>query len=461
MTSPSAVTRFAPAPLIGLLLYWRVPLLWFQNDDFAWLSLPRDLRENGLMHALFTPYAQGTVRVLGDRLFFLAFSGLFGLHALPYRLFELGTWTIALTLIVLVGEKLTGSSAAALAAAILWAANVNAVQSVAWAAAYDQLLCAVCLLAAFYSRLRGWRAAEWIFYLAGFGALEITVMYPFLAVLYALCADRRQLRAALWLFAPAMVFTAVHFLWIPKPASGIYALSLDSRLPATFANYLAWSFEPGSSALRSHAEALRAPELLLGMILGLTLGWFAVRCLLRREWMAGFFCGWFVLLLAPVLLLPNHMMPYYLTLPSIGLAWLAGAAIVRGWSAGGWGAGGWTRWAAIGLAAAYFLGNAAGIEAQTRWFQFRSQRMHRVVEGVAAAVASHPGDAIALEGVDDELYQTGFDDHPFLLVGAERVWRRPAGPSPEDLRTAVAQGHTRVLEVAADGATRDITDRGK
>jgi hypothetical protein len=444
--------RFAPAPLVGLLLYWRVPRLWFQNDDFAWLSLTRDLRENGWIHALFTPFAQGTVRVLGDRLFFLAFSGLFGLHALPYRLFELGTWIAVLTLIVLIGEKLTGSHAAAVAAAILWAANVNAVEPVAWASAYDQLLCAVCVLGAFYSRLRGWRA-EWIFYLAGFGALEIIVMYPFLAALYALCTDRKQWRGVLWLFAPAVVFSIVHFVWIPKAPAGLYALSLDSRLPATFANYLAWTFQPGSAALRSHAEQLRAPELLAGLILGLALGWFAVRCLVRREWIAGYFCGWFVLLLAPVLPLPNHVMPYYLTLPSIGLAWLAGWALVRGWPLGGV-----ARLAVLPLASLYFVGNAAGIESQTHWFEARSQRMHKVVEGVAAEAAAHPGDAIALEGVDEELYQTGFDGHPFLLVGAERVVRVPGDIAPEDLRKAVAAGHTRVLEIAADGATRDITE---
>jgi len=465
MTSLSAITRFAPAPLIGLLLYWRVPRLWFQNDDFAWLSLERVVRENGLAHALFTPFAQGTVRVLGDRLFFLAFSGWFGLHALPYRLFELATWVVALTLVLLIGERLIGSRAAALAAAVLWAANANAVEAVAWASAYDQLLCAVCVLAAFYSRLRGWRFAEWIFYLAGFGALEIIVVYPLLVVLYEVCslkvAGRRPAPqpSDLWLFAPAVVFTAVHFLWIPKQAGGVYALSLDSRLPATFANYLGWIFEPGSAALRSHAEKLRTPEMILGALLGVALGWFAIRRLLdneqRREWMAAFFCGWFVALLAPVLLLPNHPTPYYLTLPSIGLAWLGGWAIARGW-----GAGGFARMAAVGLAAAYFVGNAAGIEAQTRWFESRSQRLRKVVEGVAAASASHPGDAIALEGVDEELYQTGFDSHPFLLVGAEKVWRVPGDLSFEDLRAAVAKGHTRVLEITADGATRDITDGG-
>jgi len=462
MTTQSAITRFAPAPLVGLLLYWRVPLLWFQNDDFAWLSLPRDVRENGWLHALFTPFAQGTVRVLGDRAFFLLFSGVFGLHALPYRLFELITWMIALTLILLIGEQLTGSRSAALAAAILWAANVNAVEAVAWASAYDQLLCAVCVLAAFYSRLRGWRAAEWIFYLAGFGVLEITVMYPFVVVLYELClskvAGRRPapLPSALWLFAPAIAFTAAHFLWIPKPADGVYALSLDSRLPATFAHYLAWTFEPGDSALRTHAEQLRAPELLIGLTLALALAWFAVRCLMRGEWMAAFYCGWFVLLLAPVLLLPNHPTPYYLTLPSIGLAWLGGWAIARAWTLKGR-----VRWTAAAFVMIYFLGNAAGIQAQTRWFEVRSQRMRRVMQSVASTTASHPGDTIALEGVDEDLYQTGFDSHPFLLAGAERVLRVPHDISPDGLRTAVAQGHTRVLEIAPDGAARDITGVGE
>ncbi len=347
--------------MIGLLLYWRVPRLWFQNDDFAWLSLERDLRENGLIHALFTPFAQGTVRVLGDRAFFLVFSRLFGLNALPYRLFELGTWIVALTLIVLVGERLTGSRAAAVSAAILWAANVNAVEAVGWASAYDQLLCAVCVLGALYSRLRGWRStAEWIFYLAGFGALEIIVMYPFLAVLYALCTERKQLRGALWLFAPAVAFTAAHFIWIPKQAAGPYALSFDSRLPSTIASYFGWTFEPGSAALRSHAEQLRAPELLMGLILGLTLGWFVVRCLARRQWIAGFVCGWFLLLLAPVLLLPNHVT---LVLPDASIDWIQ-ANGSAGWAKVSW----LDRRAAVlrgvkpslGLAGMYFVGNAAG-----------------------------------------------------------------------------------------------------
>ena len=268
---------------------------------------------------------------------------IFGIHSLPFRLCQLATWVAALTLVLLIGEKLTGSRGAAVVAAVLWAVNANAVQAVAWASAYDQSLCAVCLLAAFYSRLREWRAAEWIFFLAGFGALEITAMYPVLVLAYTLAADRKRLAGVWPLFAPSAIFTAAHFLLIPKSTVGPYVLRLDSHLPATVAAYLAWMFEPGSAALRSHAERLRAPELLLGMVLGLTLAGFALRCVLAQRWIALFFCAWFVVLLAPMLLLPGHLTPYYLTLPSVGLAWLAGL--------GGWwrrraqvGRPGWLRW---------------------------------------------------------------------------------------------------------------------
>lgn len=455
------------APVLGLLLYWRVPSTWFQDDDFAWLSLGRELHQRGLWHALFTPFAQGTVRVL-DRIHFLALSESFGSQLLPYRLLGFLTWIAALTLVLLIGERLTGSRAVGVLAALLWAVNANSVPSIVWISAYYQLLCTVCLLGALYSRLRGgtpwnrtawkWIAAEWICYLAAFGAMEIAPMYAVVAVICAL-ATRERLRSALWLFAPAIVYTAAHFLFVPKSTSGPYVLSLDSRLPSTIASYLAWIFEPGSSALRGHAQQLQAPELLAGLVLGLSLGWFAVRCFVRKEWAAGVFVAWFAAILAPLLLLPDHVTSYYLTIPSIGLAWLAGWAIVRGWNTGGI-----ARLAAIGLAAIYFVGNAAGIEAQTRWFQTRSQHMRRLVEDVGAVAAAHPGDAIVLEGsqhqaIDEELSHAGFEGHPFLLVGAERVWRMPDDISPEDLRTAIANGHTHVLEVASDGGTRDVTER--
>src|ERR1700684_1542626 len=141
MTRLRRATWYAAAPLAGLLLYWRTPFLWFVNDDFAWLGLPAEARAHGLSSALFTPFAQGTVRLLSERIFFFAFSNLCGLHALPYHLWVLATWILAVALVQPISEVLTQSRAAGLLAALIWAANANAVPPLAWASAYNQILC--------------------------------------------------------------------------------------------------------------------------------------------------------------------------------------------------------------------------------------------------------------------------------------------------------------------------------
>ncbi len=449
-TRPTSWYWYAAAPLAGLLLYWRAPFLWFVNDDFAWLGLPVEARTHGLLYALFSPFAQGTVRVFSERIFFLTFSDLFALHALPYHLWVLATWMLAVALVQRIGEALTQSRATGLLAALIWAANANAVPPVAWASAYNQILCSALLLAAFYARLRGWRVAEWVFYLAGFGALEVMVVYPCLAALHAFLVDRKRLPGTAWLFVPACLFAALHFLFIPKSPDSVYAVALDHRLPGTVKTYLAWMLEPGSAALGPNIEAYRTPEKILGALFALALAGFLVRCLTQKEWLAVFFCGWFLLLLTPVLPLPKHLMFYYLTLPTIGLAWLAGWAISSGYHAGGG-----PRVLAVGLAAIYFAASVAGIDAEVRLYVARGQRMRAVMEGVAAAVAAHPGNAVALEGAGTELVNSGFADRPFRLVGASRISLLP--DDAEAFPTQAASGQARVLKVTADG-TRDVTE---
>ncbi len=75
------------------IAYYGVPMLfclalhqcalktWFFQDDFAWLALRLGINSpSDLLHALFAPIAQGTVRTLSERLYFLVFPSLFGLN---------------------------------------------------------------------------------------------------------------------------------------------------------------------------------------------------------------------------------------------------------------------------------------------------------------------------------------------------------------------------------------------
>lgn len=82
---------FALACAVCLWLYWPGLMTWFAMDDFAWLGLRQAAGDAGWLAVLFSPKAQGTVRPLSERLYFLALEGIFGIEALPFRIVGFAT----------------------------------------------------------------------------------------------------------------------------------------------------------------------------------------------------------------------------------------------------------------------------------------------------------------------------------------------------------------------------------
>lgn len=419
--------------------------MWFRTDDFAWLGLRLEVHGAGsLMRALFLPEAQGTVRVLSERLFFLVFSSVFGLHAAPFRWFALATWFVALGLAGALGARITGSRAAGIAAAVVWTTSFGVAVPLMWSSAYNQILCSALLLAALYARARflesgegRWRAAEWAAYLAGFGALEVTVMYPLAALLYTSSVARKKDRGAWALLAPAAIFGAIHWLVIARPAGEIYRVVLDGRIAGTALTYVKNALGPDGFPLR--------------WAIGAALAAFFIFRLWQRDAGVLFPVAWFALFLAPVLPLPNHILDYELTIPLIGMAWLSGWALEWAWSAGGL-----ARALAIGLAAAFLAGSLPQINMDTAEWLARTSRMRIVVRRAQAAVREHPGTALIFKGVDQELFDTGFEDEPFRLFGVTRVYLAPGSAelrggerfriSAEDSTRMIETGEARVVE---------------
>ena len=175
-------------PLVALVLYWPGLTCWFQKDDFAWLGLRQLVGGWGdLGWALFAPLAQGTIRTLSERAFYLSFSTLFGLNPLPYRCFAFLTHAGTLTLLSAVCSRLTGSRAAGFWAAILYTVNGALAYALSWTPIYYELACSFVLLLSLWLLIRGNYIAQWITFLLGFGVLELNVVYPALAAVYALC----------------------------------------------------------------------------------------------------------------------------------------------------------------------------------------------------------------------------------------------------------------------------------
>jgi hypothetical protein len=407
-------------------LYWPGLLAWFQQDDFVWLNLPNQAHGwDGLLRALFQPNpVQGSWRPLSERAFFLAFGVLFGPEPLPYRIWVFLTQFANLALLSCITTRLTRSRAAGFWAAMLWVANSKLSTVMCWSSAYNLVLCAFFLLLALDLFLRYTETSArryyiwtWVAFLAGFLAMETNVVFPLLAASYAWLCARQHFRRTLPFLAASAMYAVLHFILAPNHAAE-YAIHIDGAIPRTLWTYWQATFEPvdlpylsrfyrilGSAAMAASTAALLA---------------FTLYRAARRQWLAAVLLVWYVIALAPVLPLRDHIMDYYLTLPAMCLAMLAGYALACAWRAG-------EPWKAMAVAicAAFLAQSLPAAHRRAEWYRSRSEVQEALVMGVAQAHQLHPGKTILFEGVDDSLFSQLIWHRPFLFLRIPDVYLAP------------------------------------
>ncbi len=421
------------APMLFCLwLDWLGIRTWFAADDFAWLGLRLRVDSFGsLVWALFQPFAQGTVRTLSERAYFIALSSIFGLHALPFHILAFLTQCVALGVLAACMRRMTGSMLAAALTPVLWMCSAVTAQPMSWSSAYNEILCGALLAGAFYFLLRhidsGARrdlAGMWACYLLGFGALEHIVVFPALAAAWAMCRAPGYFRRTLPLFVPAALFAIVHFTLIPPSTDPIYRLYFDRSILKTAGTY--WLLSTG--AFRA-ADDWFAPPHAIGLALTLcvsaALGGVALRRALNRDFRGLFFVAWYLLLLAPVLPLRNHVQDYYLMLPVSGLAMLGAWGVALAFEHKRVPA----IMSAVLLAGAYCGFAARDLHTELGWYYDRGNLLRTLIGGIANQRRTHPGDIILLDGVSDRLFWSGFGDHPFRLLGLGRIYLAPGSES--------------------------------
>lgn len=449
-------------------------MCWFQSDDFAYLKLLRMARESqGFRWALFTPLAEGTLRFLSDRAFFMSFSALFGLHALAYHSCVFLTFAASLIVLSALCSRLTGSRAAGFWAPILWTANGAMGTALSWTIAYNEILCAFVFLTGLYLLVRyaetGERrfyVAQWATFLLGFGVLELNVVYPALAAAYALCCARRILGKIWPMFLASAIYAWVHISAAPLPAEGVYKLHWDARIFSTLWTYWKWALGPNRLILLkiypSPYRSLLAVLLMVGL-----LGFLAWK-MWRREWLATFFAAWFPIVLAPLLPLRNHIDPLYLTVPLAGLSMWGGWAVACGWRAGRSG-----KSAVALLLGIYLLVSIPVAHAVSLSFYDSTQTVRRFVLSVVAETRGQKDKLVLLRNVDSEIFWNAVYGRPFALYGIEEVYlledrgngvKRELPPAlrPQFFATAamleeaLRQRRAIVLDVS-HGHVRDVT----
>jgi hypothetical protein len=466
--------------ILCLVIYWPGLLAWFQQDDFVWLNLPNQAHGwDGLLRTLFAPTVQGTWRPLSERVFFLAFGGMFGSDALPYRIWVFLTMFANLALAESVTARLTGSRAAGFWAAIFWVANSKLATVMSWTCEYILVACGVFLLLALHFFLRyvdtgerRYYAWTWAAFLTGFLAMETNIVFPALAGSYALLCARKYFRKTLPFFVASAVYGVLHLVLGPNHGTVPYTMHFDSAIPATVWTYWRRSFEPIGMRQLSPLAPVAGLALMVGCTVALLV--FIIYQARRKQWLPLVLFGWFFIMLGPVVPLRDHIMDYSLTLPALCLAMLGGCALAWSWRSGG----AWQpAWRALGvvLAAGFIMQHAPVGRRIAQWYRGRSQAQEALVQGVARAHELHPGKVILLDGIGDDLFWGAIAQRPFLFLRITDVYLAPGSeaaisPHPEwdDIsKFVLPAGEARrgmdndkiVVYRAGSGPLRNITSR--
>ncbi len=423
---------------MSIYLYRRSFRIWFLNDDFAWLGLGLSISDGSdLWKALFSPMAQGTIRTLSERLFFLTFERTFGLESLPMRIFEFAILGIAQILLVLVVRRLSGSLTAGLWASMLWSLNFGLSVAMAWLSAFNQILLSALFLGALYcflryadSREKKWLAGSWTCYLLGFGALESIIVFPAVLLAWALLLDRSKWRLTLAFFVPAVLFTIAHLFWIPKAKdAAAYRMFFDLSLFESIAIYWQWTFAairiqnfgPEWAWLVTPSNWILTPAV-LGFILWRT--W-------RRDFLPLFGLILSIGLIAPMLPLRDHRTDYYLASASIGIMMVLGLSTIQ------------LPKAAPLLLILYVVPSFIVQQATFEWYLDRTAPIRPLLRGLQHAVQTHPGKLILVDGITESVYESALADEALRLIGAQNI-RLVPGSKPDGNPLTVAPETARI-----------------
>lgn len=401
------------AALLPVLVYWPTLTMWFRADDFAWLSLgTRVPALDGWLEALFAPRAQGTVRFLSERLFFITFWKAAGLDALPYRAAVLAGLCGSSWFLFRIVQRTLGQDWAALVAVALWLVQAGLGAAMGWLSSANQVWCSLFAFATLWAFIERRRAFSWALLIAGFGTLETMIVVPLVAVAWSIEFRRESLSDALWLCLPAVAFGALHAFAIPKLATDpAYHLHFD--LPGLLdgvATY--WTWGSGTMLGAAALVAVLVPA--------------AFRSAAVRWGLVLLAAG-----LAPVLPLRDHREWYYLAFPGAGLAIALTGAIAA--SAASISRLRWPWRLVVMAAAALFVsGHAVRLRDTLAWHAEKTAAVRVLVRGVVAARQIHPNKVILLTGVSNQLFWDGVFDDPFLVAGVDRVRLAPGAETPID-----------------------------
>lgn len=435
---------WAIACLIGFLTYWPAVHAWFQRDDFHWLTLPL-LAKQGipLQELLFKPMAQGTVRVLSERVYFLLLGAIADLSPLPFRICAFAVYGLLVWLVMRLGQRLSSSWLGGCVAAIVFAVSASNAPLLSWSSPFNQLLFGAFLVSGtlFLMRWLDFRRTSdcvfvWLAFAGGLLSNELMVVFPVIAFSLTFLVYRRVPRMIALMGLVSVLFALWHLVVISHDSSGPYRAEFGSMMAKPLLVYWYWSLGFGwlfHFQLIGRIGSLLATVALSTVFLGLI----AVAVKNGRSRHILFAATWFPIVIFPLTPFTRHVTDYYPAIPFIGVALLAGCvasyfvyeANVPGGSALT------LLWCAIVVIANMMSGREI-----VAWYGAQSHMARQFVEALQGVGLSHSEGCIVIREFDPQIYRAAIHDRPWHLIGMDRVYLSGRITGEVDQRLILPEG---------------------
>jgi hypothetical protein len=293
----------------------------FVKDDFVWIASSRVESPRDLVR-LIAPAAAGFFRPVVS-LTFAIDHAIFGLDPLGYGLTNVALLFACVGLLTVLLHALGLRRGVAIAGALVWALNFQAVNmAVLWISGRTALVLVLWALAAAYAWLRGHRLRAAACAMLAMWSKEEGFVIPAILSVWSIIDSRA---AALPLWARLRrTLAETWMLWVAAAVSLVVRASSGAWTPASAPSFYRYRFDVSTFLGHTYQYADRAATT---PVLVFVLFWLVAGCPRLRpgtdgtRWMKG--ASWLVLGFVPTLLLPVRSSLYAL-FPSIGVVLVLG-----------------------------------------------------------------------------------------------------------------------------------------
>src|SRR2546429_472198 len=321
---------------ITLIVFYPALGFFFSRDDFGFF--PRASYQWWDLQHILAPYVGWFYRPVSQQLFFYLGYKAFGLNSFWFHLINVFFHFLNSVLLYLIILRLTKNKLASLVGASFFVANRVHLMSVYWISAFSEVGAAFFYFLTFLLFLRYLDTKKLIYisvslplFILGLFSKEMLVTIPLVMALYLLIFGKFQ-KTKGWfiqngkIIAPSLLLPLAFLIFYKKFVTlptGPYPLDFSPITAAKAAfRYLAGVFVSSYD----QADKVSLLNALLVIRVGIVVGalFLVVKKFLRKKKAINlpnylFGLGWFFLTMLPVLFIPAHAFPYYMTIPLLGL----------------------------------------------------------------------------------------------------------------------------------------------